>query len=479
MRAALESITAGELQRHVNVLADDAFEGRGAGSRGGRAAGVYLGQQFRRLGLRGAGDDGGYYQPFGAGYRNILGLLEGSDPLLKKQVVLVGAHYDHVGYGNAGNSNGPIGYIHNGADDNASGVAGLLETAQAMTQFAGRSRRTVLFALWDGEEQGLLGSKHWIARPTLPLERVAIVLNLDMIGRLRNSRVEVLGTRSGYGLRRLVSRQNVEGELRLDFTWELKSNSDHHPFYQRGIPILMPHTGLHEDYHRPTDDAHGVSAAGMQSVSRLLFRIVNELANAQRVTRFRAAGREETPWTAARRFQTLPPPPSRLGLWWNPAAKTNPGLRLTRIAAGSPAERAGLRVGDELVRLDGRPAGDVEAFRMRVLAARRPVKVVVERPGEKTPVTLTVQLAGSPVRLGIAWRMDDAEPGTAVLVQVVPGSPAAVAGLAVHDRIYQFAGRDFATSDDLLKLATETPGPAMLLVEREGRLREVAVRPLE
>ncbi|MFM8703368.1 MAG: M20/M25/M40 family metallo-hydrolase, partial [Planctomycetia bacterium] len=157
MSAAHASIQAADASRHVHALADDSFEGREGGSRGGRAAGAYIVQAIEKLGLQPAGDNGTYDQAFG-GMRNILALLPGSDPMVAGELVVVGAHYDHVGYGNASNSYGPTGYIHNGADDNASGVAGLIEIAEAFQHMPSRPRRPILFAFWDGEEKGLLGS---------------------------------------------------------------------------------------------------------------------------------------------------------------------------------------------------------------------------------------------------------------------------------------------------------------------------------
>ena len=143
MSAAHATIRAADAGRHVGVLADDAFEGREGGSRGGRAAATYIVEQLTKLGIQPAGDSGTYYQPFG-GMRNILAVIEGSDPELAQEVVAVGAHYDHVGYGNADNSYGPFGYVHNGADDNASGVAGLLELVEALGQLPERPRRSIL-----------------------------------------------------------------------------------------------------------------------------------------------------------------------------------------------------------------------------------------------------------------------------------------------------------------------------------------------
>lgn len=272
--AALESIKAEELSEYVGRLADDAMEGREAGTRGGRAAGDYLAGQYAAIHLPGAGTDGGYFQPFMPNFRNVLAILRGSDPQLRDQVIVVGAHYDHVGYGGRGLSLGPYGYIHPGADDNASGSSAVLELAKALTILSPPPKRSILLAAWDAEEKGLLGSKHWVAHPTVPLEHVVAVLNLDMIGRLRDEHLIMFGSRSGYGWRRLISLENNDCGLRLDFSWSLKPNADHYPFFERDIPVLMLHTGVHGQYHRPSDTAKLINSPGMTQVTRLLFGVV-------------------------------------------------------------------------------------------------------------------------------------------------------------------------------------------------------------
>jgi acetylornithine deacetylase/succinyl-diaminopimelate desuccinylase-like protein len=229
--AAANSITKDEVQQFVDTLADDSFEGREAGSRGGRAAGNFLMKEFEKLGLAPAGNGATYFQDFGRSSRNVLGLVVGSDPGLKSEVIVLGAHYDHVGYGRATNSFGPVGYIHNGADDNASGVSGVLEVAEAIRLLPAPPRRTILFALWDGEEQGLLGSQHWLANPTVDRSRLVLAINMDMIGRLRQSRLEVFGTRTLPGSRRTFSQANRDLNLDIDFSWLMKSDSDHWSFF--------------------------------------------------------------------------------------------------------------------------------------------------------------------------------------------------------------------------------------------------------
>ncbi len=156
--AAMESIRLPDLRRHVGTLASDSLEGREAGARGGKAAGAYLVSELRRLKVRPGGEDGSYYQYFEPDYRNVLALVPGRDPELRNEVVVISAHYDHVGYGTRRNSRGPWGLVHNGADDNASGTAGLLEVIEAFAALEPAPRRTVLFAFWDAEEKGLLGS---------------------------------------------------------------------------------------------------------------------------------------------------------------------------------------------------------------------------------------------------------------------------------------------------------------------------------
>ncbi len=469
------SITADEAGQHVAKLADDTFEGRESGSRGGRAAGIYIVERLKALGLKGGLPKGGFYQNFGV-YNNILATVEGRDEQLKDQVIVVGAHYDHVGYGNARNSLGPSGFIHNGADDNASGVAGLLEVAEAITRLPELPKRTILFAFWDGEERGLLGSKHWGEQPTVPLARVPIVLNADMIGRLRDNRVIVYGSRTIAGLRRLVSEQNDASDLTLDFSWELKGDSDHYTFSNRNIPVLMLFTGLHDDYHRPSDDAEKINSEGMERITRLMFNVLVELADAPSLGPFRHKAQQEASTFTQRQVERpLAPPPGRLGIRWDERQARQGAVVVTAVGAGSAAETGGIRVGDRLVRFAGQEVGDVDQLRRLVLAAADPVAVVVERPGEGDPRELTLELPGAPARLGIGWRTDDAEPGVVIVNRLTPGSAADIAGIRAGDRIQRVSGSDFVDAEDFRRRVNSEPGVLRLDVETAGRVRTVEI----
>jgi hypothetical protein len=400
-QAALEAVNADELYDHVATLADDSFEGRLVGSRGGHAAAQYIVQQLQKYPVKSAGDDGDYFQPCQRGGRNILATLPGTDAQLRDDYIVVGAHYDHVGDGSQGHALGAIGQIYNGADDNASGVAELLEMIEVLSHAHAECRRSILFAFWDAEEMGFLGSKDWTAHPTVPLSAVKLDINLDMVGRLRQGKLEVVGTRTGYNLRSFTSGP-VEDPLWLDYTWELKPNSDHWPFLEHQIPIVMFHTGLHADYHKPTDDADKINREGMREVGRYLVAMIVKAADAKTLPTYRAAGRDET-----------------------------------------------------------------VALQQSVEKQQSPAAALSHGTGT------------SPPRLGIAWRTDDAEPGSVFLTYVAPGSPAAVAGLGVGDRLDAVNGQPFAGDDafhtTVNRLLDAGPADFTFEVESRGHVRTVTI----
>ncbi len=475
-RAALESINSTDLSGYVERLADVKMEGREAGTRGGRAAGAYLAEQFAKLNLRPAGTGDGFEQPFPPNYRNILGLIPGDDPQLKDEVIVVCAHYDHVGYGNRGNSYGPYGKIHPGADDNASGTSALLELAKAFGFLPGPPKRSILVAAWDAEEKGLLGSRYWVSHPTMPPAKIIACIDLDMIGRLRNDRLYVYGFRSGCGWRRLLSRQNDELGLQLDFSWEFKPDADYYPFYEKAVPVLLFHTGLHENYHRPSDTADLISGEGMGRVVRLLFGAVYELAESDERIAYRKEARRETPQTEKFIASQIALPANRLGVTLDVKPAAEGGVNLLRVTANSPAAKAGLKPGDRIIRCAGREVHLDDDLIGAVMTIESPVILTLQRKGEEKIAEISVELTGQPLRLGITWRVDEAEPGTIILTHVVPGSPAARAGLQAGDRIYQIAGQDFADETAFLEILKTQTDPLELLVDRNGKLHTVVIQ---
>ncbi len=452
---ARASITTAEIQGHVDYLAADMLEGREAGSRGGHAAASYILELVQQTGLEPAGTNGTFQQTFRGNSQNILALLPGSDLDLKNETILIGAHYDHVGYGNRRNSFGPFGFVHNGADDNASGVSALLELIDALTRTDHRPRRSILFAFWDGEEKGLLGSAHWVRQPTVPLSSVKLAINIDMVGRLSAGRIEVGGTRSGIGFRKLMSTPSLNGAW-LDFNWEYKNNSDHWTFFQKQIPSLYIHTGLHDDYHRPSDDVEKINVRGIQWVTSYLLEQVEELADSDRLPEFRSEARLDNPFNQSRLEKPLPPLASRLSFTWEKAADGSIEVKQV-LDSNSP-----LVPGDRIVAVNNQPLKEADLLESLALESDSPLQLTILRSGIEEQLDMSVSLSGNPVRLGLSWREDPAEPNSVYITRVAPHSPAARAGFQVNDRIYAVDGAEFADRNDLLQqvqtqLSAEVP----------------------
>jgi hypothetical protein len=389
-------------------------------------------------------------------------------------VVLVCAHYDHVGYGTSRTSYGPIGLVHHGADDNASGTAGLLEVTEAISRLEPRPRRSVLIAFFDGEEQGLLGSEHFAQQPTVPLDRIKLMINLDMIGRLTDNTVTVFGTRTSPGLRRLVSESNQEAALTLKFSRELKQNSDHHSFFSRNIPILMLHTGLHGDYHRPSDTADKIDSAGVRRISQLLFRIIDQLGNAPQLASFRPASRREAVFEEP---PATPPmlPPGRLGIDWKSDADSAQGVEISSVQAESAASRAGLKAGDRIVRCGEQSIESGRQLRAAIVVAPNTIELGIVRKDEKETRPVKVELAGKPQRVGVSWWEDNAEPGSLIVANVIPDSPADQAGIRTGDRIVEMAGTGFKDGEEFRKRSAELTGLTDVTVERQGQMRALQI----
>jgi hypothetical protein len=468
-------IEINDLKRHCGTLASDAFEGREAGTNGGRAAAAYLQTELNKIPGLSRGGQNGWVQEFGANYRNLLAVLPGSDPQLKHEVILIGAHYDHVGRGNANNSEGPLGQIHNGADDNASGTSALLELARSFCALKTPPRRTIVFAFWDAEEIGLLGSKHWVSQPTIPVRNLRLVLNIDMLGRLKEGKLIVVGWRSAPGLRSRLAQGNSTSELHLHYEPKVIGDSDHHPFYMAGIPIIHLDTGKHEDYHRPTDDADRLNYEGMKRVAGLVYRVASDAANDSALPAFRREALTEAPpaWLLAHPQKTAS---VRLGVSFEVPSPDQDRAIISAVTAGSAAERAGLRAGDRIIKFghwDGTNSLDLRTI---IQVSRNPVAVTIERPGVADPLDMQVVLSGSTVRVGISWTPDAAIPEGVVITQVVRDSPADRAGLAIGDVIRRLAGESLGSDDEIRRKLLTNPGPIALQIERHGRIMDMAVK---
>jgi aminopeptidase YwaD len=301
---------------------------------------------------------------------NVIGVVPGADPARAGEAVVIGAHYDHLGVEG--------GSVYPGADDNASGTATVLGLAQSLA--ASRPPRTLIFALFSGEEIGLVGSDYQVRHPSVvPVDRIAAMVNFDMVGRLEGRHVMVGGVETGSGFRALVEGAAKEVGLDVNLRPSGAGPSDHARFNGAGVPVLFFHSGTHADYHRPSDTADRIDAAGMARIAELGRLVVTRIAEGPRPVFAQVPGRGAR-GRSAERVAPAPDQSSGVGAaggaFLGIAADTRAGwdgVRLGAVVPGSGAEQAGLRAGDVLVRLDDTA---LQAFPdLRALLDRR-------RPGE-------------------------------------------------------------------------------------------------
>jgi hypothetical protein len=287
--AAAGVITPTGIHDRIAFLASDAMRGRNTPSPELERAADYIAESFRTLGLKPAGENGTYYQRYPLARMNrpndkapnVAAVLPGSDPALKDTYVIFSAHFDHVGVGRAVNGDS----IYNGADDNASGSSALLEVARAFASLPTPPKRSLLFLAVSGEEKGLLGSEYYSDHPTVPLEKIVANINVDMIGRNAQDSIVVIGQEYS-SLGPLVQEvAKARPELGLTVAQDIWPEerfffrSDHYNFARKEIPALFFFAGVHEDYHRPSDQVEKIDTDKASRVARLIFYTAYEIAN--------------------------------------------------------------------------------------------------------------------------------------------------------------------------------------------------------
>ncbi|HVG38846.1 MAG TPA: M28 family peptidase, partial [Pyrinomonadaceae bacterium] len=352
------------LREHVTYLASEKLGGRRVGTEGADLAARYIAEQFKKVGLlppekKAANGFTDYLQSFpyqSNGERrdayNVVGVLRGSDESLRNEFVVVGAHYDHLGLGGRGSLAARTGEVHHGADDNASGAAALIEIARLCRAEEGRVKRSLVFIAFGGEEEGLLGSSYYVNHPLVPLAQTAAMINLDMVGRLKNNRLIIGGTGTAEQWKTII--QNADGAPRFNLTLNEDGfgPSDHSSFYARQIPVLFFWTGTHEDYHKPSDTADKINYAGEAQIISFVRNILRAVdADAARPTYAKARNEHPTGGRVGGFRVYLGTIPSY--------AESTTGLVLDGVRDDSPASRAGLRAGDRVVRMAGRDVRNV------------------------------------------------------------------------------------------------------------------------
>ncbi|REJ95871.1 MAG: M20/M25/M40 family metallo-hydrolase [Planctomycetota bacterium] len=313
---------------------------------------------------------------------NVVGVLEGEGPRADETVV-IGAHYDHVGRGGVGSLSPGSTEIHNGADDNASGTAALLEVARRLAAREEKLPRRVVFIAFTGEERGLLGSAHYVREPIFPLEDTIAMINMDMVGRLEEDRLTVFGTGTSPAWDAWIDAAAEEEGLVLAKKPEGFGPSDHSSFYAKQIPVLHLFTGTHSDYHRPTDDWDKINFEGIERIADLVETLTVEVARTEERPEYvEVQGRASMTRSGSRPyFGSIPD-----------FSSDADGYALQGVAPGSPAEKGGLKGGDVIIKFGGAAIGGLDDFdlALRKYTAGQEVEVVVRRGAEEVTVSVTL-----------------------------------------------------------------------------------------
>ena len=411
-----------QLRSDIAYLASDTLEGRGTGAPGNDSAAAYLAREYARLGLRPiersascpemrtgvrecVSGRASYLQYFSAHSsaaahagltaelptQNVVALQPGTDPALRSQYVVIGAHYDHLGR-SPFDAMDPEAKdaIRHGADDNASGTAAVLELARRFR--AHPARRPMLFVNFSAEELGDLGSGYFVEHSPVPLDSIDAMLNFDMVGRLRNDKLIVYGVATASEMRGIVDSANSIRPLHIDPVGDGFGPSDHASFYGKKIPVLHFFTDMHEDYHRATDVASKVNVPGELRVIDYAERIARAIADrGARLTYVRSA--------AAPPRMSANGPANGTYFGSVPDMGAPPGtsgVKLAGVTAGSPADKAGARAGDVIVEFGGKIVKDIYDYTSAIGAhtSGDVVEVIVMRAGSRLALTATLGKRG-------------------------------------------------------------------------------------
>ena len=348
LQAQKSAITPKNVEKHISFLASDELKGRGTGTKDEQKAADYIANHFKSLGLEPKGTNG-FEQPFKANIdtvhavdaRNVVAYLDnGAD-----RTIIIGAHYDHLGEGFQRGSLDPNGkgQVHNGADDNASGVAGVLELARYYAKNGVKEKHNFLFICFSAEELGLLGSKYYANNPTIDLSKANLMLNFDMIGRFETGKAITVG---GWGTSPTWGQVVPPVMEREKMLFKIDSAgagaSDHTSFYVKKIPVLFFFTGVHGDYHKPSDDTQLINFEGEAKILNAVTGIINDVDKLPNRLEYR-----ETAMPMARNMSFKVTMGLLLDYSFN-----GPGIKVDGVSKNRPGEKAGIKGGDLILRLD-------------------------------------------------------------------------------------------------------------------------------
>jgi aminopeptidase YwaD len=318
--------------------------------------------------------------------QNVVALLPGTDNNLKNEYVVVGAHFDHLGMGGPGSGSRVTDTlaVHNGADDNASGVAAVIQLAEKLAAEK-KNKRSIIFVAFGAEEMGLVGSKAFTNKPPVETEKMVAMFNFDMVGRLdpKSNGLSIGGTQTSKETEAILTDLNTGFELA--FSPEGVGPSDHASFYLQNIPVFFISTGAHSDYHTPVDDAEFINYEGTKKVADYSYLVISELANRDEPLTFQEAGPKFQRSRGGRLKVTFGVMPDFAGL-------EKRGLRIDAVTPGKPADKAGMKKGDIITAIEGKKVGGIHDYmsRLQTMEVGRQVSVDIIRDEKET--VLIVQL---------------------------------------------------------------------------------------
>lgn len=318
--------------------------------------------------------------------QNVVALLPGTDPVLKDEYVVVGAHFDHLGMGGPGSGSRELNEtaVHNGADDNASGVATIIELAE---KFAGENtnKRSMLFVAFGAEEMGLVGSKAFVNEPPVETENMVAMFNFDMVGRLdtTTNALSIGGTKTAVESEEILNRFNTDFDLAL--SPEGVGPSDHASFYLQNIPVFFVSTGAHPDYHTPNDDADLINYEGMKKVAEYSYGLIAEVSNRENSLAFQEAGPKFQRSRGGRYKITFGIMPDFAGL-------EKRGLRIDAVTKGKPADIGGMKKGDIITAIEGKKVGGIHDYMSRLQSFESGDRVSVDIIRDGKESVLIIQL---------------------------------------------------------------------------------------
>lgn len=372
-----------EVKKHITYLADDKLEGRAPGTQGEKLAQDYIIGEFKKLKLKPAGTNG-FLQGFdytdrthahteeaGKGIprkgSNVLAFLDNKAP----KTIVIGAHYDHLGNEDGRGSSldaAPEGKIHNGADDNASGVAGLLELARIYSTNNVKEKVNFLFMAFSAEEAGLIGSKYFINEPTKPLESILAMVNMDMIGRLRDSSRSLIIGGAGTSPNWIPMAHALnKGKFELKFDSAGMGPSDHASFYLKDIPVLHFFSGTHVDYHKPSDDVDKINFAGEVDIINYIKLMVDSMSTFKKIPFTKTASN-------SRKMSAFK---VTLGIMAD-YSFNGPGVKVDGVSPGKPAEKAGIKAGDKVMKIGEHETPEIYKYMEALGKFEKGQKVIVQ-----------------------------------------------------------------------------------------------------